>query len=160
MEQGNTADTVDTTQQGNGADTAPATSGLRRTDDIHDRSRCASVGAVLSRVGDKWSVLIVMSLGERTLRFSELKRAIGGISQRMLTLTLRGLERDGLVQRTAYPTVPPRVEYRLTPLGRSLRPPVDALAEWAFANEDAIARARTAYDAAKGDAANGDGANG
>src|SRR5215475_10091782 len=88
---------------------------------------CKAVSGILSRVGDKWSVLIIMRLGEGPRRFNEIKRMIGGISQRMLTLTLRNLERDGLVTRTIYPTIPPRVEYGLTELGRTLRGPIDAL---------------------------------
>src|SRR6185437_10100100 len=82
---------------------------------------CPKVSQVLARIGEKWSVLIIIMLAEKTRRFSELKRAIGGVSQRMLTLSLRGLERDGLVKRTVFPVVPPRVEYELTALGRSLR---------------------------------------
>src|SRR5215207_2908746 len=80
---------------------------------------CTTVREVLSRVGDKWSVLVIAMLGQGTRRFSELQRSIDGISQRMLTLTLRQIERDGLVERTVYPTIPPRVEYSLTPLGRT-----------------------------------------
>ena len=90
-------------------------------------SDCRAVSSVLARVGDKWSVLIVALLGDGPRRFNEIKRMVGGISQRMLTLTLRGLERDGLVTRTVFPTVPPRVDYELTPLGHSLWEPVDAL---------------------------------
>ncbi|MBK5199767.1 MAG: helix-turn-helix transcriptional regulator, partial [Methyloceanibacter sp.] len=88
---------------------------------------CRSVSAVLARVGDKWSVLIIMLLGDGPRRFNEIKRMVGGISQRMLTLTLRGLERDGLVTRTVFPTIPRRVDYELTDLGRSLWKPVEAL---------------------------------
>src|SRR6185312_15014451 len=86
----------------------------------HLSSDCRAVSAVLARIGDKWSVLIVAMLGDGPKRFNEIKRQVGGISQRMLTLTLRGLERDGLVTRTVFPTVPPRVDYELTELGRSL----------------------------------------
>jgi DNA-binding HxlR family transcriptional regulator len=86
---------------------------------------------VLARVGDKWSVLIIVLLSNGSKRFTEIKRTIGGISQRMLTLTLRGLERDGLVKRTQFPTIPPRVVYELTPLGRSLGKAVKPLGEWA-----------------------------
>lgn len=107
---------------------------------------CRGVSDVLARVGDKWSVLIVMLLGDGPRRFNELKRMVGGISQRMLTLTLRGLERDGLVTRTVFPTIPPRVDYELTDLGRSLAHPVKALGAWAIAHQAAIARARTAFD--------------
>jgi DNA-binding HxlR family transcriptional regulator len=107
---------------------------------------CRAIGDVLARVGDKWSVLVVTRLGEGPLRFNELRRAIGGISQRMLTLTLRGLERDGLVTRTAYPTIPPRVDYALTPLGRDLLEPVSALGAWALRNQAKIAKARERFD--------------
>ena len=112
---------------------------------VDDHRDCPVTG-VLRRVGDKWSVLVVMMLADGPKRFNELKRIIGGISQRMLTLTLRGLERDGLVSRTMFPTIPPRVDYELTPLGHSLRGPVEALGEWAFGNMQAIERARTRYD--------------
>jgi DNA-binding HxlR family transcriptional regulator len=114
---------------------------------VHTLSRdCARVGKVLSRIGDKWTVLVVMLLGRGPRRFSELKREIGGVSQRMLTLTLRGLERDGLVERTVYATTPPRVDYALTPLGHSLREAAESLGDWAFAYLDAIERARQAFD--------------
>jgi DNA-binding HxlR family transcriptional regulator len=104
---------------------------------------CRAVSEVLARVGDKWSVLVVTRLGGGPLRFNELRRSIGGISQRMLTLTLRGLERDGLITRTVFPTVPPRVEYALTALGRDLLQPVSALGDWALRNQAKIARARS-----------------
>ena len=91
-----------------------------RPSQVHLPGDCRAIGDVLARVGDKWSVLVVSRLGEGPLRFNELRRSIGGISQRMLTLTLRGLERDGLVTRTVFPTIPPRVDYALTPLGRKL----------------------------------------
>jgi DNA-binding HxlR family transcriptional regulator len=114
--------------------------------DIHLPSDCRAVGDVLARVGDKWSVLVVSRLGEGPLRFNELRRSIGGISQRMLTLTLRGLERDGLITRTVFPTIPPRVDYALTPLGRDLLTPVSALGAWAIRNQPKIARAREQFD--------------
>jgi DNA-binding HxlR family transcriptional regulator len=101
---------------------------------------------VLDRVGDKWSVLVVVLLGQRTHRFSELHRAIDGISQRMLTLTLRALVRDGLVARTVYASVPPRVDYELTDLGRTLLIPLAALQEWADAHRDDIRAARERHD--------------
>ncbi len=107
---------------------------------------CPKISQVLARIGEKWSVLIIIMLAERPRRFSELKRAIGGISQRMLTLSLRGLERDGLVKRTVFPVVPPRVEYELTPLGRSLHAPVSALGEWAHGHIDEIDAARAQFD--------------
>ncbi len=107
---------------------------------------CEKVSGILARIGDKWSVLVVMLLGDGPLRFNELKRKIGGVSQRMLTLTLRGLERDGLVKRTVYATIPPRVEYQLTDLGRSLQEPVRNLGQWAFANGEEIDTARKSFD--------------
>ena len=113
----------------------------------HRPNDCRVVGTVLARVGDKWSILVVMTLTDGPRRFNELKRIIGGISQRMLTFTLRGLERDGLVSRTVTPTIPPRVDYELTALGRSLQVPVQALGRWAFANLPAIEAARTRFDA-------------
>ena len=114
---------------------------------VADGGACNFVREVLSRVGDKWSILIIVALGDGTRRFSELKRNVEGISQRMLTLTLRGLERDGLVTRTVFPTIPPRVDYELTDLGRSLWRPVEALAAWAQANMGEIAAARQRFDA-------------
>ena len=104
------------------------------------------VSGIISRIGDKWSVLTIMYLAAGPRRFNELKRTIGGISQRMLTLTLRGLERDGLVTRTVFPTVPPRVDYELTDLGRSLTGPVQALGRWAFENQTIIEASRRAFD--------------
>src|SRR5690242_21379004 len=112
----------------------------------HLPSDCRAVSEVLARVGDKWSVLVVTRLGGGPLRFNELRRSIGGISQRMLTLTLRGLERDGLVKRTQFLTVPPRVEYELTELGRSLRDAVEPLSAWAQGHIKHIGRARAAFD--------------
>ncbi len=111
-------------------------------------SGCPAVREVLSRVGDKWSVLVVVLLKDGPQRFSELRRSIEGISQRMLTHTLRSLERDGLVKRTVYPTVPPRVEYELTKLGATLLEPVAALAQWADAHRTEIQTARARFDRA------------
>lgn len=108
---------------------------------------CVAAREVLNRVGDKWSVFVVGLLGDGPQRFSEIKRAVDGISQRMLTLTLRGLERDGLVTRTVHPTVPPRVDYALTELGHTLLTPVRALAAWAQAHRGEIQAARTRFDA-------------
>ncbi len=113
----------------------------------HVASECPAVREVLNRVGDKWSVQVVALLGEGKKRFSELRREIEGISQRMLTLTLKGLERDGLVTRTVYPTIPVRVEYDLTRLGRSLLVPISQLGEWAANNRESIQAARERYDA-------------
>ncbi|MFB6419735.1 MULTISPECIES: winged helix-turn-helix transcriptional regulator [Bradyrhizobium] len=107
---------------------------------------CRGVASVLSRVGDKWSVFVIMMLGGGPKRFNELKRMINGISQRMLTLTLRGLERDGLVTRTIFPTIPPRVDYELTDLGRGLSQPVEALGRWAMEHLGQIEAARTRFD--------------
>src|SRR6266852_3900755 len=108
---------------------------------------CRAVSEVLARVGDKWTVLVVSALGEGPMRFNELRRALGSISQRMLTLTVRGLERDGLVTRTGFATIPPRVDYELTKLGRSLLKPVNGLGLWARQNRAAIADARRRFDA-------------
>src|SRR5277367_3635120 len=112
----------------------------------HLTGECVAVSDVLARIGDKWSVLVVTRLGAGALRFNELRRSIGGISQRMLTLTLRNLERDGLITRTAFPTIPPRVDYALTPLGRDLLEPVSALGAWAIRNQPKIASARGQFD--------------
>jgi len=113
---------------------------------VHLPDQCDAIGSILSRVGDKWTVLIVMTLADGPKRFNALKRAIGGVSQRMLTLTLRGLERDGMVTRTVFPTIPPRVDYELTELGHSLRIPVEALGQWAFAHLPVVERARAEFD--------------
>ena len=109
------------------------------------RSECP-LRDILDRVGDKWSVLVVILLQDGRMRFSDLRRAVEGISQRMLTHTLRQLERDGLVERTVYPSVPVRVEYELTALGRTLIAPLSALAAWADSHRAAISEARAAYD--------------
>jgi DNA-binding HxlR family transcriptional regulator len=118
---------------------------------LHVPEDCRAVSEVLERVGDKWTVLVVNTLGTGPKRFSELRRSIASISQRMLTLTLRGLERDGLVTRTVFPTVPPRVDYELTELGRSLLAPVGALGAWALQNRSRIQAARLRFDAKTGD---------
>jgi DNA-binding HxlR family transcriptional regulator len=115
----------------------------------HVSGKCLAVREVLNRVGDKWSVQVVGLLGDGKKRFSELRRSIEGISQRMLTLTLKGLERDGLITRTVYPTIPPRVEYELTKLGRSLLTPITELGDWAGQNRERIQIARNRYDAQK-----------
>ncbi|WP_346656086.1 helix-turn-helix domain-containing protein [Bradyrhizobium sp. dw_78] len=111
---------------------------------------CRAVASVLARVGDKWSVFVIMLLGGGPRRFNEIKRMVGGISQRMLTLTLRGLERDGLVTRTVFPTIPPRVDYELTDLGHGLSKPVAALGAWAHEHQPEIEGARTRFDARNG----------
>ena len=113
--------------------------------------RCRSIAPILQRIGDKWSILIVMMLARGPLRFNELKRMVEGISQRMLTLNLRGLEREGLVSRKIFPTIPPKVEYALTDLGNSLCTHVIALGQWAEANYDALRAAREAFDANNGE---------
>jgi DNA-binding HxlR family transcriptional regulator len=110
------------------------------------KETCPAVREVLHRVGDKWSVLIVDLLGEGAMRFSDLRRSVEGISQRMLTLTLRGLERDGLITRTVFPEIPPRVEYELTRLGKTLLEPIQGLAEWAERNRTSIQEARDKFD--------------
>src|SRR4051795_1277607 len=115
---------------------------------LHVPEDCRAVSEVLSRVGDKWTVLVVTELGKEARRFNEIRRALGSISQRMLTLTLRALERDGLVTRTVFPTIPPRVEYELTTLGRSLLVPVSGIGLWARQNRATIEAARKRFDAA------------
>src|SRR5258708_37642953 len=107
---------------------------------------CRPVAEILSRIGDKWSVMLVMELNGGTRRFSELRRTLHGISQKMLTTALRGLERDGFVTRTVHPTIPPKVEYQLTDLGRELAIPVRALGEWAVQNRARVLAARERFD--------------
>ena len=109
-------------------------------------SDCTRVSPVLARIGDKWTVLVVMLLGDGPRRFNEMKRLVGGISQRMLTLTLRNLERDGMVTRTVTPSIPPRVDYALTELGCSLCGPLFELGQWVRAHLDEIDAARAAFD--------------
>ncbi len=115
---------------------------------LHVPDECRAISEVLSRVGDKWTVLVITTLGGGRQRFGELRKALGSISKRMLTLTLRGLERDGLVSRTVFPTVPPRVDYELTRLGRSLLEPVSEMALWARKHRPTIEDARRKFDAA------------
>ncbi len=114
----------------------------------HRSEDCRAVSDILQRVGDKWTVLVVGKLGEGTMRFNELRAAVGGISQKMLTTTLRGLERDGFVTRTVFPTIPPRVDYELTELGHELLEPVLKLGEWARNNTGRVNAARARFDAA------------
>jgi len=129
--------------------TTKAQEGTRRTPgNLHVPEDCRAVSEVLARVGDKWTVLVVSTLGDGPKRFNELRKSLGSISQRMLTLTLRGLERDGLVTRTVFPTVPPKVQYELTRLGRSLLDPVSELGLWARKNRPAIEQARRRFDTA------------
>jgi DNA-binding HxlR family transcriptional regulator len=117
---------------------------------LHVPEDCRAVSEVLSRVGDKWTILVVSELGNGPKRFNEIRRALGSISQRMLTLTLRALERDGLVTRTVFPTIPPRVDYELTKLGRSLLEPVSGIGLWARQNRIAIQEARRRFDSTSG----------
>ena len=107
---------------------------------------CRALSSILARVGDKWTVLIVVLLGDGPMRFNEIKRMVGGISQRMLTFTLRGLERDGLVTRTVFPTTPQRVDYELTQLGSSLWEAVEPLGSWARAHVSEILTSREQFD--------------
>ena len=108
---------------------------------------CRTISTLLSRIGDKWTVLVVATLGDGPRRFNELRREIPSVSQRMLTLTLRNLERDGIVNRTVTPSIPPRVDYELTVLGHSLLKPITALTEWALENIEAIHSAQARFDA-------------
>lgn len=112
---------------------------------------CRTISTLLARIGDKWTVLVVQTLGEGPKRFNELRREIPSVSQRMLTLTLRNLERDGLVNRTVTPTIPPRVDYELTGLGQSLLKPILGLANWALDNVEAIHEAQARFDAERED---------
>jgi DNA-binding HxlR family transcriptional regulator len=107
---------------------------------------CRTISTLLSRIGDKWTVLVVQTLGRGPRRFNELRREIPSVSQRMLTLTLRNLERDGLVSRTVTPTIPPRVDYALTELGQSLQKPICGLATWAIDNVETIHAAQARFD--------------
>lgn len=117
-----------------------------RDGDGEQAAICGSMADILNRIGDKWSVMVVGRLTKKTMRFNELRHSIGGISQRMLTLTLRNLERDGLVTRTVFPEIPPRVEYQLTELGRTLTDPLDTLWNWAAQHGEDVRTARETYD--------------
>lgn len=130
-----------------GTDIPGAGIGSRLDEHFAPDSDCRKVRTVLDRVGEKWSILTIRMLDERPYRFNELRRALDGITQRMLTLTLRSLERDGLITRTATSTIPPRVDYDLTTLGRSLRQPIDELTTWALDHHAAIVASRESYDA-------------
>lgn len=119
--------------------------------ELHDvTGTCRTVSDLLARIGDKWSVLVITYLGKKPMRFNELRRDIGNISQKMLTSTLRNLERDGFILRTVTPSRPPRVDYELTDLGRELLVPVQALATWAIENVSQIHNARQEFDQANG----------
>lgn len=130
-----------------------ATQMQKPTDDTHDdHARCRALGEILDRIGDKWTVMVVGVLSHGPHRFNAILRAVGAVSHRMLTLTLRALERDGMVTRTAYATIPPKVEYALTPLGRSLIEPLHTLSSWALDHQSTIEAARARYDLAAQDA--------
>ncbi|MFG3418557.1 winged helix-turn-helix transcriptional regulator [Micromonospora sp. NPDC047730] len=142
MSQGNTDVSVDGVQKCAAGD-APFTPG---------QARACTVREVLDRVGGKWSIGILVAASQGPVRFTELERTVEGISRRMLTLTLRNLERDGLLRRTVYPTVPPKVEYTATPIALELYDSLVALTSWAERHRTAIADARDAYDRAHGEA--------
>ena len=114
----------------------------------HDTDNCRAVADVLARIGDKWTVYIVRLLAAGPMRFNEMRREVSAISQRMLSLTLRGLERDGLVKRTVSSTIPPRVDYELTSKGLTLIDPLKAVGQWAISNRDYVESARMKYDLA------------
>lgn len=116
------------------------------TDVRVDHTACTSVVDVLARIGDKWTVMVIGTLSQGALRYNEIQRRVDGISQRMLTLTLKGLEQDGLVSRTMYPTIPPRVDYELTGLGHSLIVPLRVLFDWASEHRGEIVAARNAFE--------------
>ena len=123
-----------------------------QTNDLHqdhEHNECRALGQILDRVGDKWTIMVVGVLSRSPLRFNQIMREIGGVSHRMLTLTLRSLERDGLVARTAYATIPPKVEYALTDAGRSLIEPLRILSNWAIEYRPAIEKARAEFDSRK-----------
>jgi len=122
---------------------------LELTEVVDNHARCRIVANVLDRIGDKWTIMVVGALSDGPMRFNAMMRKIGGVSHRMLTLTLRGLERDGMVLRTAYPTIPPKVEYELTALGRSLIVPLMTVLEWGESHSGEIETARRAFDAGK-----------
>ena len=119
---------------------------IPRTTFQWDTREDCEVRQILDRIGDKWSLLVIALLDNRELRFTELQPTIDGVSQRMLTVTLRQLERDGLVRRTVHPVVPPRVDYELTPLGVTLHATIQALVTWTETHQNQIALARAAYD--------------
>jgi DNA-binding HxlR family transcriptional regulator len=118
---------------------------VRAPEASNPHAACKAVVETLARIGDKWTVMVVGALSKGPIRYSEIRRRVEGISQRMLTLTLKGLEQDGLVTRTMYPTIPPRVDYELTELGRKLILPLRALSKWARENRPAMLAAREAF---------------
>ena len=122
---------------------------LLTDDQEHDEADCRALGAILDRIADKWTIMVVGSLSRGPVRFNGIMRMLPGVSHRMLTLTLRGLEGDGLVKRTAYATIPPRVDYELTALGHSLIKPLGTLAAWARENRPKIESARARQRSSK-----------
>ncbi len=122
----------------------PPESGQVLEPDSHEN--CRAVSDTLSRIGDKWTVMVVGTLSKGPMRYNQIRRSIDGISQRMLTLTLKGLERDGLVSRTVFPTIPPRVDYELTELGRTLIEPLQSLFVWSKTHRPAMLEARRRFD--------------
>ena len=118
---------------------------VRASEALNPHEACKAEVETLARIGDKWTVLVVGALAKGPIRYNEIRRRVEGISQRMLTLTLKGLEQDGLVTRTMYPTIPPRVDYELTELGRKLIVPLKALSKWARENRPAMLAAREAF---------------
>jgi DNA-binding HxlR family transcriptional regulator len=114
----------------------------------HHSDDCRPVAHILARVGDKWTILLLRALGDKPMRFKELHRAMNGISQRMLTVTVRNLERDGLIIRTVYPTIPPRVDYELSDLGKSLKDALQPIGQWVMDNRDTITQAQLNFDLA------------
>jgi DNA-binding HxlR family transcriptional regulator len=116
------------------------------SDTTHNPSDCRAVADVLARIGDKWTVYVVKLLGKGPMRFNEVRRAVPAISQRMLSLTLRGLERDGLVTRTVTPSIPPRVDYELSAMGLTLFEPLKAVGTWAIANREYVEKSRMQFD--------------
>jgi DNA-binding HxlR family transcriptional regulator len=136
------ADNARVTEEG----TFPRVTHIDVPESVNAASPTCQLRDVLDRVGDKWSVLVMALLGPGPKRYSDLRRAIDGISQRMLTLTLRSLERDGLVTRTVTPTSPPRVDYELTPVGETLSTEVSSLIRWAERHREYVAKARLRHD--------------
>jgi DNA-binding HxlR family transcriptional regulator len=118
---------------------------VRASGALNPHAACRAEVETLARIGDKWTVMVVGALSKGPIRYNEIHRRVEGISQRMLTLTLKGLEQDGLVTRTMYPTIPPRVDYELTGLGRKLIVPLKALSKWARENRPAMLAAREAF---------------
>jgi DNA-binding HxlR family transcriptional regulator len=115
----------------------------------HSPQDCRPIAQILARVGDKWTILLLAALGDRKMRFKELHRAVGGISQRMLTVTVRNLERDGMLIRTVHPTIPPSVEYQLSARGRSLKKALAPIGAWAIEHREAIESSQAAYDSSQ-----------